>query len=82
MLVFEGSVNGAMLVNLGGGGMCVFARELQFQSVREDDCSCVLCESWQGYSWVLLQAVLCLWQPVRVVSVHVSLRYLLSVTTG
>lgn len=64
MLVLEGSANGGMLVNVGSEGMCVFTRELQFQSVRESDCICVLRESWQGYSWVLLKALPGLWQPV------------------
>lgn len=52
---------GVKLANPGSVGVSVFTRELQFPSVREDDCTRVLCQSWQGYSWVLLTAVPCLW---------------------
>lgn len=60
VLVFEGSANGGKACE---SRKCRCERFHSWTSipVREDDCTRVLCQSWQGYSWVLLTAVPCLW---------------------
>lgn len=71
-----------------GKGRCVVTREFQLQPVGEDSSACVLRESWQGYSWVLLKAVPRPWQPVQpamrasCLPGDMSLTYMLSRTTS